>query len=139
MTFDITAHAAQETGILELLNGQDEPLLDDKGNRLSITLYGPGSKPYANAQAKRNNRTIERLRKKGKSELSAEEQAADTAEFLAACTVSFNGWEYGPAKGRGEKEHFKAAYSEASLGFIRDQVAEYIGDWSNFTGSSPAT
>lgn len=135
--FDITTLKAEETGTLELLNGQDEALVDDKGKRLSITLYGPGSKQYANAQAKRNNRTVERLRKKGKSDLSAEEQAAETAEFLAACTVSFNGWEYTPAKDRGEKEHFKAAYADPSLGFIRDQVSEFIGDWANFTGSSP--
>ncbi len=137
--FDITTLAAEETATLDLLNGQDEALNDDKGNRLSITLYGPGSKSHANAQAKRNNRTLERLRKKGKTDLSAEEQASETAEFLAACTVSFNGWEYSPAKGRGEKEHFKAAYSDPGLGFIRDQVAEFIGDWANFTKGSAKT
>ncbi len=137
--FDITKLAATDTSTVELVGGDDAPLHDDKGKRLSVTVYGPGSKPYSKAQARRNNKLVARLKKKGKEDMSAEEQADDNAEFLAACTVSFNGWEYPEAAKLGEFHHFKAAYSDPALGFIRDQVAEHINDWGNFTGGSSSS
>lgn len=136
MAYDITQVAAVETSVVELVDGKDEPLNDSEGKRLSVTVYGPGSKQYARAQARKNNAIVARLKKKGKSEASAEENAAETAEFLAACTVSFNGWEYPDAAQRGDVEHFKAAYADPKLGYIRDQVNEHINDWANFTTSS---
>lgn len=131
--FEITQLAAKDTFTLELLSPTDAPLLDSAGVPLSVTVYGPGSKAYARAQAERNQRLIERSARKGKFNLSAEEQTLEGAQFLADCTQSFNGWGY---KGSAERDAILAAYQDHSIGFISDQVAKAIKDWANFTSSS---
>jgi hypothetical protein len=67
---------------------------------------------------------------------SAEEKLAEQADFLAACTVSFNGFVYPPAEGLEGQELFRKAYADPSIGFIATQVAAHINDWANFTKSS---
>lgn len=130
---EITTLAAKETFTLELLNANDEPLIDSDGNRPSVTVYGPGSKAFQKAQALRSQRLLDQMAKKGKVKLSAEEQMRENAEFLAACTVSFNGWTY---KGSAEPSVFFEAYSDPSIGYIADQVSKAVNDWANFTSGS---
>lgn len=60
--FDITKLAATETSTLELVGGDDAPLYDDRGLRLSITVYGPGSKVYQRAHPSRPNPTLTPIR-----------------------------------------------------------------------------
>ena len=134
--FDITTLAATETSIVELVGGDDSPLHDDKGNRLSITVYGPGTKVYQRAQARQQNQLMDKIKKRGKMDQSAEEKLTEQAEFLAACTVSFNGFAYPPAEGLEGQELFRKAYADPSIGFIAAQVANHINDWANFTKSS---
>lgn len=131
--FEITSIAAKDTFTLELVNANDEPLKDDAGKACSVTIYGPGSKEHQRAQAKRTQRMMDQLAKKGKMKLTAEEQQREQAEFLAACTASINGWAY---KGETTPEAILAAYSDPSIGFIADQVTKAMGDWANFMGSS---
>jgi hypothetical protein len=126
--FEITNLAAKDTFTLELQNANEEPLQDKDGKPLSVTVYGPGSKAYQKANAARTQRLMDLMAKKGKVKLNAEDQAKENASFLAACTVSFNGWAY-----KGDASAFEAAYSDPSIGFIADQVAKAIGDWANFT------
>lgn len=134
--FDITKKAAIETKTVLLTEGDESPLLDEKGNQLSITVYGPGSKAYQAAQAKRTNRALDRLKKKGKIDQTAEDAARENAEFLAACTISFNGFSY-PTDPKSEGfDMFLAAYQDGRLGYIRDQVGAFVGDWANFTPGS---
>lgn len=133
MTFDISKKKSLETATMDLKDGDDAQMFDDKGVKLSITLYGPGSKEYQRAQAKRQNKIVEKLRRKGKVDSTADESAAETADYLASCTVSFNGFTYEKLEGA---EMFKACYADPQLGYIRDQVAEFIGDWANFTPGS---
>ena len=130
--FEITSLSAKDTFLLELQSGNDEALKDKDGNTLSVTIYGPGSKPYVKAQAARTQRMLDRMARKGKVKLNAEEQAHESADFLAACTVSFNGWAY---KGAADADAILAAYSDPSIGFIADQVSKAVGDWGNFTTS----
>lgn len=130
--FEITTIAARDEFTVELLNADESPLFNSSGARLSITVFGPGSKEYAAAQAARNARLMERMAKRGaKSKLSAEEQETEAALFLAACTKSFNGWAY-----KGDPRAFEACYRDRSLGFIADQVQRAIGDWANFSTGS---
>lgn len=136
MSFDIKTKKAVSTKTLELTDGSDDPLLDDKGKRLSITVYGPGSKEYQRAQARRTNKAIERIKRKGKADVTAEQSTRESAEFLAACTVSLNGFDYPTDPKTEGYEMFLALYEDTELGYIRDQVAEFIGDWSNFTPGS---
>ena len=107
--FDITKLSANETSTVELVGGDDEPLYDDKGARLSITVYGPGTKVYQRAQARQQNLIMDKLKKRGRMDQSAEEKALEQAEFLASCTVSFNGFAYPPAKGLEGAAYFRKA------------------------------
>lgn len=130
---EITSLAAKDTFELELKNANDEPLLDAEEKPVSVTVYGPGSKPFQKAQSARNQRMLDRAHKKGRVKLNAEEQRRENAEFLAACTKSFNGWTY---KGSSQADVFEAAYLDATIGFIADQVATAVNDWTNFSSSS---
>jgi hypothetical protein len=98
---------------------------------MTVTVYGPGSKSYARAQAANQNRMIDKLKRKGKSEQSAEEKAREQAEFLAGCTKEFSAnIEYDALKG--EALH-KAVYADITIGFIAEQVGKHLAEWSNFT------
>ncbi len=134
--FDITKLAATETSIVELVGGDDAPLYDDKGKRLTITVYGPGTKVYQRAQQRQQNQLMDKIKKRGKMDQTAEEKLAEQADFLAACTVSFNGFAYPPADGLEGQDLFRKAYADPSIGFIASQVAAHINDWANFTKSS---
>lgn len=132
--FEITTLAAQETFTLELVGPSDEPLRDEQGSALSVTVYGPGSKAYQRASAARTQRLLDKMAKRGRNRLSGEEQLSEQAAFLAACTVSFNGWAY-----KGDPQAFEAAYADPAIGWIADQVAKAVGDWANFTKGSSKT
>ncbi len=137
--FDITTLSAADTSIVELVGGDDAPLFDDKGKRLSITVYGPGTKIYQRAQSRQQNLLVDKIKKRGRMDQTAEEKLAEQAEFLAACTVSFNGFTYPPADGLEGAALFRKAYEDPSIGFIAAQVAGHINDWANFTTSSAAS
>ena len=130
---DIRRIAVEETSTLNLLDASEAPLYDGKDKPVSVTLYGPGSKTYAKAQAARNNRIMDKLRKKGKADQTAEQIAIENAEFLSACTISMDNLEYDKLTG---DALFKAVYSDISIGFIAEQVGKHLGDWANF--SKPA-
>ena len=87
--FDITTLSAAETSTVELLGGDDAPLYDDKGKPLSITVYGPGTKVYQRAQARQQNQLMDKIKKRGKMDQSAEDKLTEQAEFLAACGRCF--------------------------------------------------
>lgn len=135
--FDITQESATETGTVELRRGDESPMLDGAGNPLSVTVHGPGSKPYAEASARRANRITDKMRRKGgKFTQTADEKAAEEADFLADITISFNGWSHPAADGKSGRAAFHAAYSDRKIGFIADQVTEFVNDWGNFTRGS---
>lgn len=137
--FDITKKSVSEQGTVELTDADESPLLGEDGKQLTITVYGPGSKEFEKAAAKRQNRLVDRLKRKGKSDMSAEEQRAEQAEFLSSVTASFNGFGYPPAGEQTGKPLFRALYMDPSLGFITDQVQRFVGDWGNFTAGSPTS
>lgn len=134
--FDITKRASNETGIIELVNGDGAPLLDDDGNRLSITAYGPGSKIWQRADAERNRRRTARL-EKNRNRMSAvlDGTREDEIEFLVTITISFNGWTY-PGDFAHEKDMFRAAFMDDSIGYIRDHISKEGNDWTAFTKGS---
>ena len=132
----IRKYAVEQTGVLELLDANDEKMVGDDGKPMTITLYGPGSKQYARAQAAQQNRMVDKLKKKGKTEQTAEQKTAETAEFLATCTKEFSpniGTDYPGLEGR---DLFVAVYSDREIGFVAEQVNKFLGDWGNFTKGS---
>lgn len=126
---DASEFALEETGTLHLKDKAGNLKFTPDGQPVQIVLYSPGTKQYAKAQAAANNRTIDRIKKKGKSDQSAEDMAAEKAEFLASVTQSFVNLGYGDLK---EKALFKAVYSDDKLVVIRNQVDEYLTNFENF-------
>jgi hypothetical protein len=137
---DIRKFAVEETSVLALHDASDAPMVDETGAPVTVTLYGPGSKPYARAQAAQQNRMLDKLKRKGKSDLTADDKAREQAEFLAGCTKEFSpNLEYtngGTEKLSGEALH-RAVYADNSIGFIAEQVGKFLGEWGNFTKGSP--
>lgn len=134
--FDITKKRAVETAEIELVNGDGSPMYGDDGNALSVTAHGPGSKLWQQADAERNRRRTARIEKnRGKISAALDHAREDEIDFLCAITVSFNGWEY-PGEFRGSAEMFRAAYSDDTIGFIRDHVHKEATDWTVFTKGS---
>lgn len=134
--FNIKSLAIAATAVLAIRNAAGEPQLDDAGNALSITLYGPGSKQHQAAKHKseeRNNtRAISRMQGKADAKLSAQDKLAERAEFLASCTVSFN--HFGLDGLTGHELH-KAVYSDIEIGHIADDVDKFLGERANFLPS----
>lgn len=140
---DITTKAVTETSVLHLKDAEDNLIYapsDTPGapdEPVTVTVYGPGSRVHAQASAKRSSRSIDRLRKKGKVQLSADDTQREGAEFLADITAGFSAnFDYSPAAGKTGREFAVAVYSDRQIGFIADQVAEHIGDWANFSKGS---
>lgn len=140
MTFDITKKRASETAKIDLVNGEGSPLADDAGNVLSVTVHGPGSKVWQQADAERNRRRTSRIEKnRGKLSAALDNAKEDEVDFLVAITVSFNGWEYPhpeSAAWTGQKDMFRAAYADDTIGYIRDHVHREANDWGVFTRGS---
>lgn len=131
--FDISRLAVAATSIIELEDPNGESLVNDNGEIMSVTIYGPGSKQFQKASGIRNRAILDYVRKGGKK-LKDDEQRELDADFLASCTVSFNGFGYKDLTGY---EMFKHAYLDPSIGFVSEQINKAIGDWSNFTQASP--
>lgn len=137
---DIRKLSVEETSFLHLRDANDELLYEpgangepDESKPVGVTLYGPGTKAYAKATAAKSNRMIDRLKKKGKSDLSADEATQENAAFLAACTKEFRYIERDSLDG---EALYKAVYGDASVGFISEQAAKHLGEWANFKPAS---
>jgi hypothetical protein len=139
---NIRKFAVIATSILHLRDASDELMYADgaDGNPdlarpMQANLYGPGSKQFKAAQAASSNKMIERMKKKGKTDQSAAEQAEQLADFLTACTLSLENIELDSLTG---DALIKAVYTTPEIGFVAEQVNKHISDWANFTQPSPA-
>lgn len=132
---DIKKFAVEPTSRLHLRDAGDELMYadGDQSKPIAVNLYGPGSKQYAKAQAAQQNRMMDKLKRKGKTEQSAEQIAAEKAEFLSDITASWENMEYDALEGDALS---KAVYSDIRIGFIADQAAKHVGDWANFSKAS---
>lgn len=137
MSFNIMDHAVAETATLELNNASGQPLIGEDGKRASVTICGPGSQTYAQAEAEVNRVVRSKVAKANGNVTAAMEGSEERAnDFLAAITVSFNNWDYPHPDGgkwKTARDMFKAAYAERSIGYIRKQVDEFHGEWGNFS------
>jgi hypothetical protein len=126
-------HLRDASENLMYADGQDGK--PDHSKPIAANLYGPASKEYAKAQSAQNNRLMNRLKQKGKVEQTAEQKSQEDADFLADITISFENLE--PEKATTtDRAMIIAQYLDAEIGFVRDQVAKHVNDWSNFTKPS---
>lgn len=137
MAFDITSKRALETAKIELVNGDGAPLLDDDGNQLTVTVFGPGSKRWQQSDTDRNRKRTVRIEKnRGRLAAALENAKADEVDFLVSITISFDGWDYPAPEGSEwptKADMFRAAYEDDTLGFIRDHVHKEANSWEAFT------
>ncbi len=151
---DIRKKAVNTTGTLHLRDASeklmyqektlpDGKIVDDKDRPVRVNLYGPGSKQYARATTWQSNQFMNRVKKRGKTEQTPEERAEENATFLGMCTQSWENMEYGEATSDDATTPEKqtalsmAIYQDQEIGFVADQVAGYIKEWSNFLKDSP--
>lgn len=142
MTTNLKKFALVATVAHQLRDGNDEPMFadgpdgkPDESKPMIAHMFGPGTKKFANAKAAQANRNMDRYKKKGKSDLSAEDQTKDTAEFLAACTDRLENIEVDALT---DKALFMAVYSDLEYCFIPAQLDKLLSDTANFTAMSPA-
>jgi len=131
-TFDLSAFEAAETGTLDVIGLNEEPLLH-AGKPVRITVYGPGSTQFVRADAKaaaaNQARALASLR--GKVSKDPDENRLQLAERLSAVTHSIENF---PSPGGAH-----ALYSNTRLGYITNQVVKFLDDWGNFKPASAAT
>ena len=143
--FDITRRRAQQAASIPLVDGEGAPMLDDEGKALSVTVHGPGSKVWRDADAERNRKRALKL-EKNRNKISAvlADARDDDLDMLVSITVSFNGWEYPhPDRSNGGtwpagRDMFRAAYADDTIGYVRDHLLTESGDWAAFTKASGA-
>jgi hypothetical protein len=129
---DIRSKAVSETSTLHLRDASDE-LMFDGDKPVTVTVYGPGSKAYARAKTEQSNRLIDRMKKKGKTDLSPEDALREKVDFLTAITAGMDGVDYDGKQGH---DLYRAVYGDVTLGFVADQVAKHVEDWGNFSKGS---
>lgn len=139
---DIRSKAVDPTSTLHLRDANDELMYEtvERGGEkveepVEVVLFTPASKQYQKAIAARNKRLMERIKRKGKDDMSAEAQVAERAAFLADVTSHFNHVEYGDITEAHAKA--KAIYGDIAIGFIADQAESHLKDWANFSKSAP--
>jgi hypothetical protein len=129
--FNIKALAVKETIEFQLRDAADAAL-SFEGKPCMAEIFGPGTKQYAGAVAKRQGKFVDRARRGKAKAVEADQILADQAEFLADITVrldvAYEGFD-------GREKHL-AIYSDRSIGFIAEQVTEKLGDWANFSSES---
>lgn len=131
--FNIKSLAILATAVMTVRNAAGEPQTDAAGNPISITLYGPASKQFQAAKHKaedRNNtRALARMQGKSEGKQTAAEKVHERAEFLTACTVSFNGFGLDDLTGR---ELHMGVYSDIEIGHIAEDADKFLGERANF-------
>jgi len=143
MSNNLKKYALQALSVLHLRDGNDDPMYadgphgkPDLDRPMRVHLYGPGTRQFAAARAEQSNRTMDRVKRKGKSDLSAEDQIKETATFLARCTARMENVEY---DGLADNALHMAVYADLELCFIPAQIDKYISDTANFTAPPAMT
>lgn len=131
-TIDTSDLEVEDTTIVELDDKNGNELFDKDGkNRRSITMWGPGSKVFAEAQSKHNAREMKRMRTRGgRVKADPEGEAAAKAAFLADITISFN--HFGLSDEDQKRDTFREFYVNPKVGYITNKVNTEAGDWANF-------
>jgi hypothetical protein len=140
MSSNLKKFALVSTIIHHLLDGDENPMYADGADGqpdlsrpMRAHMFGPGTKQYAKAQAAQSNRSMDRFKKKGKANMTAEEQSTERATFLAACTARLENVEVDELT---DEALAIAVYTDTEVCFIPMQLDKLIGDTANFTKAS---
>jgi hypothetical protein len=135
MAVNILTKRVAEMCDLPVKNPDGSPMMDETGNPVTATVFGPGTKVWQMADAARRRKAVKRTREaNGKLEAAFDNEAEDALEFLCTITKRFNNLEYPGAEG--DKATVRAVYSDPLLGFIRDHMEADTRSWENFMQAS---
>jgi hypothetical protein len=131
--------AVSNSGFLHL-KGPDGALLYEGEEKVGIELYSPGSPQFARVEERQTARAIKRMQDNDNKVSLApiEDRRSEAAEDLVELTAYFQHIEHDDAAGKplaGAVLH-AAVYSDASLGWIKEQVTKFVGDWGKFKPGS---
>ena len=122
------------------LKGPDGAHLYDDGKPVGIDLYGPGSPQYGQTEERQSARTIKRMQDNDNKislvpiETRRNESSEDLADLTAGfCHIEHESEDGTPLTGRALAI---AVYSDPTLGWIKEQVVKFVGDWGKFTAGS---
>lgn len=107
-----------------------EPLNNEDGSTMSITLYAPHSKEYKALVHEQTNKRLKQVSKTKKSEITAEELERTGIELMAKATKDWN------ITFDGDQPKFSVelaikVYDE--IFWIRDQIEEAVSNSLDFT------
>lgn len=107
-----------------------EPLNNEDGSTMSITLYAPHSKEYKALVHEQTNKRLKQVSKTKKSEITAEELERTGIELMAKATKDWN------ITFDGDQPKFSVelaikVYDEVF--WIRDQIEEAVSNSLDFT------
>jgi hypothetical protein len=107
-----------------------EPLTNEDGSTMVITVYAPHSKEYKSVIHEQANKRIKRSQSKKKIEFTSEDLEEATLDLLAKATKS---WKitYGGVKPQFTASKAKEVYAEVF--WIKDQIEEAVADSLDFT------
>lgn len=135
MALNILSKRVAEVSDLPVKNADGSPLVDEQGNPVTATVFGPGTKIWQVADASKRRKQIRKGREaNGKYEAALDTEDEDDIEFLCAITKRFNNLEYPGVEG--DKATVEAVYNEPLLGFIRDHMRVDTKNWENFMKAS---
>lgn len=105
---------------------------EDGVTPLTITHHSPGTKVFQNALHEFNKRKSGGLSALLNGKEQKDDPEADTrdlAVFLAAITISFDGFDY---EGRVGNAAFRAAYEDLEIGHVAAGLNKFAGDRGNY-------
>lgn len=137
----IAKYAVAATGFLHL-KGPDKVPLYDEGKKVGIDLFSPGSAEYGVIEERQSARTVKRMAENDNrlAHVPLETRRVEAAEDLTALTAAFHHIEHDGPDGQPlvGKALYQAVYSDPALGWIKEQVVAFLGDWGKFTSASNA-
>jgi hypothetical protein len=107
-----------------------EPLTNEDGSNMVITVYAPHSKDYKSAMHEQTNKRLKQSQAKKKVDFTSEDLEESTLSLLANVTKS---WKitYGGVKPQLTVPKAKEVYAEVF--WIKDQIEEAVADSLDFT------
>ena len=107
-----------------------EPLTNEDGSIMVITVYAPHSKEYKSAMHEQTNKRLKQSQAKKKVDFTSEDLEESTLTLLAKVTKS---WKitYGGVKPQLTIPKAKEVYAEVF--WIKDQIEEAVADSLDFT------
>ena len=103
---------------------------DPSGNPLGIHILLAGNDSQAYQKELRKHQ--DKMLKKNKMKISAEEAENQNLNLLSACTLNWQGVEYQGVELECNRENIRWLYK--NFPFIREQADDFIGDRANFLG-----